>query len=66
MREETLTALEKDLIKDLKNNKRVKRNTEQYGYSYNIEYIPVLVERTKEGRCGEITFPQVRIIFELE
>lgn len=66
MKQDTLDALRRDLTKDLKINKLIQRNIEKYGHTYEVEYIPILVERTKEGRCGELHFPQIRIIYEFE
>lgn len=65
MKQETIDLLRKEL-KDMTENKRVQRNISKHGYTYEIESIPVLVERTKEGNCGEITFPQIRLIYESE
>ena len=66
MKQDTLDILRKDITKGLKNNKRIQRNIEERGYTYEVEYIPILVERTNEGKCGEITYPQSRLIYQCE
>ena len=66
MKQHTLDILRRDITKGIKNNKMIQRRIEEQGYTYEVEYIPVLVERTKEGRCGEITYPKSRLIYECE
>lgn len=66
MKQDTLDALRRDIVEDLKSNKLIQRNIKKYEYTYEVEYIPILVERANDGKCGEIIFPQTRIIYELE
>lgn len=66
MKQDTLDILRKDLTKNIKDNKRIQRNIKAFGYTYEIEYIPILVERRSDGNCGEITYPQSRLIYECE
>lgn len=66
MKEETIQLLEDDFKNEFKNKEKLFKRRIKRGYTYKIEYIPVLVERGKDDKCREIIFPQTRIIYESE
>lgn len=63
MKQETIDLLRNDLLNTLKSSLIAKKHIERYGHTFEIETIPVLVERNKEGKCEEITFAQNSLIF---
>ncbi|MBO3356118.1 hypothetical protein [Clostridium perfringens] len=66
MKISTLKLLQKDLMRDFFSRKKLFDKRKEKGYTYEIEYIPVIVERDNLGNVGEISFPATTLIYQNE
>lgn len=63
MKQETIDILRKDLNKDKSLEERFKKNEE---FTYEIELLPVLTKRNKQGKLEEVTNCSSRLLFRSE
>lgn len=63
MKQQTIEAVRKDLYIE---KRKLENRPVNKDFTYEIEYIPILTERNKQGKLQQITNCNSRMIFENE